>query len=272
MIAPHRHPEAEAADRTAVSGDAPTAGGVRAFIRRDLALLRRNSASLISMFVVPPLFLLCLVGVFGYSAEESGVDYLRYMLAGCIFQAGMFTSSASAMAVAHDVESGILDRVRLVPGALAGFLTGRLVVDMVRMTASTVTLFIVARLCGLSLRWSEYGLTLLWGLVAALVLCLITDGWIVLLDKPVAAAASVQSFEMLLFLCSTAFIPAIALSGALRAVIEHMPFSPIIAVIRNVLTHELSRGGTIEAMTWIVALGSVGIALIVKRFSGRSAT
>ena len=77
-----------------------SATSVAAFLRRDLLLLRRNTASLISMFVVPPLFLLCLYAVFGYSAGQSGFGYLRFVLGGCLFQAAMFTAAASAMAVA----------------------------------------------------------------------------------------------------------------------------------------------------------------------------
>ncbi|KAA8726139.1 ABC transporter, partial [Corynebacterium tuscaniense] len=80
-----------------------SATSVAAFLRRDLLLLRRNTASLISMFVVPPLFLLCLYAVFGYSAEQSGFGYLRFVLGGCLFQAAMFTAAASAMAVGQDV-------------------------------------------------------------------------------------------------------------------------------------------------------------------------
>ena len=77
-----------------------SATSVAAFLRRDLLLLRRNTASLISMFVVPPLFLLCLYAVFGYSAGQSGFGYLRFVLGGCLFQAAMFTAAASAMAEA----------------------------------------------------------------------------------------------------------------------------------------------------------------------------
>ena len=113
-----------------------SATSVAAFLRRDLLLLRRNTASLISMFVVPPLFLLCLYAVFGYSAGQSGFGYLRFVLGGCLFQAAMFTAAASAMAVGQDVESGLVDRVRVLPGATGGYVAGRLATDVLRMSAS----------------------------------------------------------------------------------------------------------------------------------------
>ena len=112
-----------------------SATSVAAFLRRDLLLLRRNTASLISMFVVPPLFLLCLYAVFGYSAGQSGFGYLRFVLGGCLFQAAMFTAAASAMAVGQDVESGLVDRVRVLPGATGGYVAGRLVTDVLRIRA-----------------------------------------------------------------------------------------------------------------------------------------
>ena len=98
-----------------------SATSVAAFLRRDLLLLRRNTASLISMFVVPPLFLLCLYAVFGYSAGQSGFGYLRFVLGGCLFQAAMFTAAASAMAVGQDRTSnpGSLTACACCPGPRA---------------------------------------------------------------------------------------------------------------------------------------------------------
>ena len=96
----------------------------RAFVTRDLTLLRRNTASLISMFVVPPLFLLCLVAVFGYSSDKIGFDYVGFILAGCLFQAAMFTAAASSMAVAIDIDAGLVERVRVLPGSVGGHTHG----------------------------------------------------------------------------------------------------------------------------------------------------
>lgn len=246
------------------------AASVAAFLRRDLLLLRRNTASLISMFIVPPLFLLCLYAVFGYSAEQTGFEYLRFVLAGCLFQAAMFTAAASAMAVGQDIESGVVDRVRIVPRATVGYIIGRLGTDALRMIGSIVALMLVALVCGLDISGSDFAWTILWALVVAIVLSLATDGVIVMVSAPVTLAASIQAVEMLLLMCSTAFVPSTALDGGLQDAVRHMPFSPLIEVIRAASPSAFPDWVGTEATVWL-SLGAIaGIACFIRRFTSRS--
>ncbi|WP_412099934.1 ABC transporter permease [Corynebacterium aurimucosum] len=247
-----------------------SATSVAAFLRRDLLLLRRNTASLISMFVVPPLFLLCLYAVFGYSAGQSGFGYLRFVLGGCLFQAAMFTAAASAMAVGQDVESGLVDRVRVLPGATGGYVAGRLATDVLRMSASIAALLVVAWSCGLDMALGDVAWTVLWSLLAAAVLSLVTDGVILMVPAPVSTASSIQALEMLLLMFSTAFIPATALDGSLRDIVRHMPFSPVIEVIRAASPGAFPDHAGEEAALWLGVAAVVGIVLFIRRFTLRS--
>lgn len=244
---------------------------IPAFVWRDFMLLRRNSASLVSMFVVPPLFLICLWAVFGYAAEGIDFDYLRFVLAGCIFQAAMFTAAASSMAVGVDIETGIVNRLRIIPGTTLAYVIGRMSIDFVRMTGSTITLFAVALVLGLRMPISEFGWTFLWAVIAAVVLCAITDSFMLVVDRPTAAAQAIQSFEMLFLMFSTAFIPAVAVSGWLHNVLVHMPFSPIIELIRAANPQTLSTSAIIEVAAWLVGLSVVAAAIHLSRFSSRRA-
>ena len=170
-------------------------GTVASFVGRDLTLLRRNTASLISMFAVPPLFLVCLWAVFGYAAEHSSMDfdYVTFALAGCLFQAAMFTAAASSMLVAHDASEGFIDRIRILPGSTLGFIVGRAVTDVVRMAGSTVTLLLVAALLG-SDPWAlPLGWLSLWLLVTTIALTLFANGLVLASNNPIEAAGSIQS-------------------------------------------------------------------------------
>lgn len=241
----------------------------RAFVTRDLTLLRRNTASLISMFVVPPLFLLCLVAVFGYSSDKIGFDYVGFILAGCLFQAAMFTAAASSMAVAIDIDAGLVERVRVLPGSVGGFLVGRLITDAIRMAGSTLTLFGTAWLCGLNITWEKVGWTVLWSMIIACALSLVTDGCVLWARRPVELASVIQSLEMLLLMFSTAFIPATSVSGTLRDVVVHMPFSPLIGLIRTGNPTDLATKDAWEAFAWLVTITILGITLTIRRFSAR---
>lgn len=245
---------------------------VSAFVRRDLLLLKRNSASLVSMFVVPPLFLVCLWAVFGYAAEKTNLiqfDYLEFVLAGCLFQAAMFTAAASSMVVAHDATEGFIDRVRTLPRATIGFILGRAVTDVVRMAGSVVALLLVAALLGLDVLALPLGWLCLWLLVVTIALSLFANGLVLASAKPIEAASSIQSFEMLLLMFSTAFIPQWALTSALKTTVTHMPFSPIIEVIRNPSLPTEMTSTVWEAVAWIAAAALVGAFIIAKRLGGR---
>lgn len=243
----------------------------RAFIGRDLTLLRRNTASLISMFIVPSLFLLCLWAVFGYVADKAPFpfDYLQFVLAGCLFQAAMFTAAASSMAVAHDVDAGLIERIRVLPGSGVAFLVGRAVTDLIRMAGSTAALFILALILGLDIELTTALWMILWSHTVAVVLSAATNGWILVSQEPVAAAGTIQSFEMLLLLTSTAFVPATALSGWVQGFVEHMPFSPLIELIRIGNPADLDTGAQLEAVAWLLIFGIIGSMLVIRRFSGR---
>lgn len=106
--------------------------------RRGLTLLSRNKASLVSAFVVPTFFFLCLYGVFHHAADQAGMDYTTVVLGGCLFQGAMFSAAASAMVVARDIDDGFVMRVAATSRSLVPYAVGRLLVDCTRAFASSV--------------------------------------------------------------------------------------------------------------------------------------
>ena len=68
---------------------------------------------------------------------------------------------------------------------------------------------------------------------------------------------------------STAFIPATSVSGTLRDVVVHMPFSPLIGLIRTGNPTDLATKDAWEAFAWLVTITILGITLTIRRFSAR---
>ncbi|MDN5978561.1 ABC transporter permease [Acidipropionibacterium jensenii] len=271
-----RSPGASAAGAAGVVGGSRPAGvrSAGAFLVRDLTLLRRNMASLISTFIVPGLFMVCLYAVFGHAADTIGLDYATFLFAGCLVQAALFTGAASCMAVAVDLDSGLIDRIRIYPRSTAGYLLGRMATDMVQMGLSSLAVIAVARACGMDVAASRVLTACLWGLLVALV-------WGGAHhrtgsgrrapgregrshpDPRDAAGAVLHDLH-----------PAASLSGALKNVVIHMPLSPVIEVTRSVLAAHGSAGSAsratwAEALCWLAGMLLVGLVLSVHALRRR---
>ena len=76
-------------------------------------------------------------------------------------------------------------------------------------------------------------------------------------SSPVSTASSIQALEMLLLMFSTAFIPTTAVDGSLRDIVRHMPFSPVIEVIRAASPGAFPNHAGEEAALWL------GVATVV---------
>ena len=91
-----------------------------------------------------------------------------------------------------------------------------------------------------------------------------------MVPAPVSTASSIQALEMLLLMFSTAFIPATAVDGSLRDIVRHMPFSPVIEVIRAASPGAFPNHAGEEAALWLGVATVVGIVLFIRLFTSRS--
>ena len=127
---------------------------------RNSVRLSRNSASLVSALVIPGVFMLAFWAVFGHAASRSGFDYALFLMAASMFQAVMFAAGGSAMALAVDVESGLLGRMRAMPIHAMVVIGGRMLADLVRSIASLCAVIGVGLACGARpASWTRLGLT-----------------------------------------------------------------------------------------------------------------
>ncbi|VEI14064.1 ABC transporter permease [Trueperella bialowiezensis] len=216
---------------------------------RNNIRLRRNAASLVSAFVIPGLFMVSFIAVFGHAASSIGFDYPLYLMAAAMFQAVMFTAGGSAMAMAVDIESGLIARLQTMPISALVTIGSRLATDLIRSLLSAGTVVLLGLLFGAQPD-SAAGLLAAFLLAQGigLVLGLASSGLALRSQHPVQTASLIQGIEMPLLMASTAFIPVATLPGWLQPIITHQPFSPLIDTIRALLTggsawHDGDRGG-----------------------------
>ncbi len=123
------------------------AGDTGTMIARSLRLVSRDPDSIIMGIVLPVMLMVLFVHVFG-GAMNVGGDYLSYVTPGIILLCAGFGAANTAIAVEHDMSSGIMDRFRSMPVASATVLTGHVIASVAKNLVTTAVVFGVAFLMG----------------------------------------------------------------------------------------------------------------------------
>lgn len=234
---------------------------------RNSLRLSRNSASLVSALVIPGMFMLAFWGVFGHAASRSGFDYALYLMAASMFQAVMFAAGGSAMALAVDVESGLLGRMRAMPIHAMVAIGGRMLTDLERSVASLCTVIGLGLLCGAEpASWMRLATAFFVALMMGQVLVLVFLGASLRSRHPVQVAGLIQALEMPLLMLSTAFIPLNTLPSWLWPIISHLPFSPMIDTNRALLTGKSLGSSVWETLAWLLGGLILGSWWVSKEF------
>ena len=203
--------------------------------------------------------------VFGHAANASGFDYALFLMAASMFQAVMFAAGGSAMALAVDMESGLLARLRAMPIRAMVAVGGRMITDLLRALLSVGAIVVIGLICGA--KPDSVGGLLLSCLTALLmgeILVLAFCGLALRTHHPVQTAGLIQGVEMPLLMLSTAFIPIAALPDWLEPIIRHMPFSVMIDTNRALLDGLTPGDEGWEALAWL----AIGLILGVWWVSG----
>ena len=113
---------------------------------RNLIRLKRNPVVIVAIAVFPMVFLLgfWIIGQKLFAAQ--GVDYLQYLLPIVNLQALYFAGLGSAIMLAKDIESGMMQRARAMPISRVAVVVGLVLAYVVRGLLATVFLMIVAYL------------------------------------------------------------------------------------------------------------------------------
>ena len=244
----------------------------RVFIGRSLKHSLRNAEALTMSIVLPVMLMLLFTFVFGGAIASDG-SYVDYVVPGIILLCAGFGAASTAVDVAGDMATGIIDRFRTMPIRSWAVLTGHVVASVIRNLVATIVVIGVALLVGF--RPSATPVEWL-GAFALVTLYILTITYLfaaIGLAASSAEAASGYGF-ILLFLpyISSAFVPIDSLPTWLQWVAENQPISPIIETLRGLLMDTDPGAAPIAAVTWCLAIIAVAIvwgAVMFRRKAGR---
>lgn len=212
----------------------------------------------------PEAFILMLifVYVFGGAMSAGHGPYVSYVVPGLIVLCAGFGAATTAVAVATDMSSGIVDRFRSMPIRSAAVLTGHVAASMVRNLLATALVIGV----GLAVGWRPAASTVRWLAAATMIVGFISAiSWLaaaagILVGSP-EAANSVTFVIMFLPYLSTAFVPAATMTRVLRPIAANQPFTPVIETMRGLWTGHTSTGAATghEAVLAVAYCAAIGV-------------
>jgi ABC-2 type transport system permease protein len=238
------------------------------FIGRSLRHSVRSIDALITAIMLPVAIMLMFVYVFG-GAIDVGGHYVDYVVPGIIVLCAGFGSAGTAVAVALDMTTGVVDRFRTLPISAAAVLTGHVTASVVRNVASTLLVLGVALIAG----FRPVADPLNWLAAAGLLLALmIAISWLAacfgLIARSVEAANAITFVAAFAPYLSSAFVPASTMPAGLRWIAEHQPVTPIADTLRELMFDLPVGSEAIWAIGWCVAgivIGRLGAAYLFAR-------
>ncbi|TQF67269.1 ABC transporter permease [Rhodococcus spelaei] len=229
-------------------------------LRRNLKHVLRSPDTMLMAVALPIMLMLLFVYVFG-GAINTGTDYINYVVPGIILLCAAFGASTTAVSVSTDMTEGIIDRFRTLPIAQSSFLTGHVLVSVVRNLATTAIVIAVALLMGFRptsdpLRW--LGVV---GVIGAFIFGLsYLSTALGLLAKNPEAASGFTFVIMFVPYVSSAFVPADSMPSWLQWFAENQPVTPIIETVRGLLMGTEIGNSAWLALGWCAAITVIGFA------------
>ncbi|MFJ5725401.1 ABC transporter permease [Streptomyces sp. NPDC093149] len=249
---------------------------IGALMRRNLLQIKKDPESMFDVLLMPIIFTLLFVYVFGGSIGTSlGGDrqtYINYVVPGLMAMMGMNIATAVGTGVNEDFHKGVMDRFRTMPIARSSVLVAKIAVELGRMMVATAILLGMGFLLGMELKTSVLGLLAAVGLSAAFGAAIM---WIfILLGLSLKTPQAVQGLGMLVLIPlqfgSSIFAPTATMPGWLQAFTDYNPLSNLADAARGLMIGGPVAHSVWLTLGWAVAITAVTAPLAVARFRKRT--
>ena len=235
--------------------------------RRNLMQIVRIPAVLVFELVQPVMFVLLFVYVFGnqFQNMEAFGGYVNFLMPGIIVQNAIFGATTTAIGIAEDLKSGLVDRFRSLPMARSAMLAGRATSDLIKNLILLLVVIGIGYLVGFSFQNGFINA------IAMIVLVLAVSfafSWVM-----ATIALAVKKLEAVQAAAFTGIFPLVFISSALVQVPGMAPWLQVVAR-NNPITHwaNLARyyalgefptmGGSVEELIVLSALW-IGVFLAI---------
>jgi ABC-2 type transport system permease protein/oleandomycin transport system permease protein len=230
---------------------------------RNLRTMLRMPQALVFALIQPVLFVLLFRYAFGGAIHVPGIPYVDYLMPGIFAQSVAFGALGTAVGLATDLRSGLLERFRTLPMSRSAVLAGRTIADLARNLAVVAVMAGVGFAVGFRVHTSAVAFLAALGLVAlfgyALSWAFVSLG--LRISDPEAAQAAGVPVMFLLVFASSAFVPINTMPGWLQVVAAHQPLTALVTAVRALVLGGPTAGHVLASLAWSGGL-LAGFALL----------
>ena len=239
--------------------------------RRELLIWFRNPAFIFFTFIQPVMFVLLFRYVFGGAIPvKIPGGYVNFLMPGIIAQSAAFATFGTAIALARQLQKGVIDRFRAMPIARSAVLLGRLIADTARLAITVLVILGVGYAVGF--RFQNGVVPALLMVILGVALGVTISAISAYVGLALKDEESVGSFGLVwlfpLTFVSAAFVPVSSMPGWLQGFAAHQPVSLVIDAARSLMlggTYH-STSAELEALAWCAGLLAVLVPLGVWRY------
>jgi ABC transporter DrrB family efflux protein len=228
--------------------------------KRNLLVWLRVPAYIVFTVIQPVIFVLMFRYVFGGAIPVTVKGgYVNFLMPGIIAQTAAFATFGTAIALAQELQKGVIDRLRSMPMARSAVLTGRLVADTLRMLVTVVIVIAVGYAVGFRFENGVIPAILMvaMGIFLGVSICMISA----FTGLAIGDEESVQAFGLIwLFpvtFLSSAFVPIQTMPGWLQAFANNQPVTYVVNTMRA-----LALGGPVASSLWKSLVWLIGILVV----------
>jgi ABC-2 type transport system permease protein len=224
---------------------------------RNLLRLQRNPIVIVAVLIFPMVFLLGFWIIGQKLMAAQGVNYIQYLLPIINLQALFFAGLGSAIMLAKDIESGMMERCRAMPISRVAVVAGLVLAYMVRGVLATAILFVVAY--GLGFRFLGGAIAALgYATLVMIFTATCITGYSILALKlrspTLVDAVAIIPYTPLLLL-SNGFSPTENFPAWLQPMVRYQPVSVTCDALRSLVEGAAGSGSLfLASLLWLVSL------------------
>jgi len=235
-------------------------------VGRSMRHIFRSMDTIITVTIMPIMFMLLFVYVFGGAIQTGTANYVNYLFPGILLIAIASGISYTAFRLFTDVQRGIMERFRSMPIAPSTMLWGHVLTSLVSNAISVVVIILVALIMGFR---SSAGILSWLTVVGILALFTLALTWVAVIPgltaKSIDGATAFSYPIIFLPFISSAFVPTRSMPPVVRAFAENQPVTAIVETIRALLS-----GQPVSQEIWVALAWCVGILLVAYIFAMRA--
>jgi len=233
---------------------------------RSMRHIFRSMDTIITVTIMPIMFMLLFVYVFGGAIQTGTDNYVNYLLPGILLMAISSGIAYTSYRLFMDMQRGIFERFHSMPIARSTVLWGHVLTSLVSNAISVVIIILVALVMGFRSSAGVPSWLAVAGILALFTLALTWIAAIAGLSATSVDGASAFSYPLLFLpFISSAFVPTESMPSGVRAFAENQPVTSIVEAIRALLS-----GRPVGNDIWIALAWCVGIMLVAYVFAMRA--